>query len=61
MSQRDKAILDLSNVLNNNKSYKAVQDISVAYFDNTIDNDDPFWGELEELIVDKIIEHKQNK
>lgn len=59
--QRQSAIEDLSNCANSRGIYGDIQDISIAYFGHSIDNDDPFWHELEEEIIDKIIKHKKDE
>ena len=53
-----RAILELSENLNYKRVYRDIQDIATAYFDTHIDNDSYFFHELEEMIIDKIKEYK---
>jgi len=61
-SRKDFAIKELSEIMNNKRVYKDIQDIAIArFFGHSIDNDSQFWHELEELIINKIIEHIELK
>lgn len=54
-----RAIHQLSDSLNNDGTYKSIQDIAIAYFDKDIENDSCFWHRLEDTIIDMIKEHKK--
>jgi hypothetical protein len=53
-----RAIAYLSECLNDRGAYIDIQNIATAYFNTHIDNDSYFFHELEEMIIDKIKEYK---
>lgn len=58
-TQKEMFIQDVSDCMNNQETFKSIQDCALAHLDLNLDNDDDVWHRIEESILNTIIEFKE--
>jgi hypothetical protein len=61
MNETDKFIMEISTVLNESGSYKAIQESSISNLSIELDNDSEVWQRIEEAILHTIYKFYQEE